>query len=171
MEPAATTTTAITAAAMSGATDPVSPSALPHSRAVTFTTATTYLFDVAYGGSALPKTTGPPIGLAPSHTHITHVDLGTSAHCRRGSVRKFTHLERIDMLKRAEYHVQDIAAFCVEALAIRKSRAIAADEARAEKQHMKRMLEETLSEQQQRATPFRRRMTMMDPSARLTIEA
>ncbi|KAF0709286.1 hypothetical protein AaE_012921, partial [Aphanomyces astaci] len=95
----------------------------------------------------------------------------TSAHCRRGSVRKFTHLERIDMLKRAEYHVQDIAAFCVEALAIRKSRAIAADEARAEKQTMKRMLEETLSEQQQRAMPFRRRMTMMDPSARLTIEA
>ncbi|RQM25833.1 hypothetical protein B5M09_007143 [Aphanomyces astaci] len=170
MEPAATTTTAITATAMSGATDPVSPSALPLSRAVTFTTATTYLFDVAYGGSALPKTTGPPIGLAPSHTHITHVDLSTSAHCRRGSVRKFTHLERIDMLKRAEYHVQDIAAFCVEALAIRKSRAIAADEARAEKKR-KRMHDELMEQAVRVPRDMSGRPRMWSGSAQVMAEA
>ncbi|RHY30439.1 hypothetical protein DYB32_007831 [Aphanomyces invadans] len=55
------------------------------------------------------------------------------------SVRKFNHLERIDLLKEAQYHVQDIAAFCVEALAIRKSRADTVNEVRAEKNATKRM--------------------------------
>ncbi|ETV93843.1 hypothetical protein H310_12195 [Aphanomyces invadans] len=109
------------------------------SRRVTFTTATTYTFSVSYGGSAVPKTTGPPIGLAPTHTSSTSIDLSKSKLCRRGSVRKFNHLERIGLLKEAQYHVQDIAAFCVEALAIRKSRADTVNEVRAEKNATKRM--------------------------------
>ncbi|RHY30440.1 hypothetical protein DYB32_007830 [Aphanomyces invadans] len=140
------------------------------SRAVSFTTAEIYTFDVAYGGSAVPKLTGPPIGLAPTHTHVTYTDLSKSTHCRRGTVRKFNHLERIELLKQAEYHVQDIATFCVEALAIRKSRADTTDEVKAEKKAIKRARDESLLEYQ-RVTTFRRRMTMMDPAMGLSVEA
>ncbi|RHY02628.1 hypothetical protein DYB25_011574 [Aphanomyces astaci] len=98
-------------------------------RVVTFTTATTFVFSVAYGGSALPKESGPPIGMCSFHTDEFHEDLREEPPppCRR-RVRKFDHLERIDMLKRAKYHVQDIATFCMDAIDIRKSRQRTLDE-------------------------------------------
>ncbi|RHY30438.1 hypothetical protein DYB32_007829 [Aphanomyces invadans] len=109
----------------------VTPPRAPSSRVVTFTTATTYVFNVAYGGSALPKKSGPPIGMADIHIDEFHEDLRDELyqlqtsdveHKRRRRVRKFDHLERIDMLKRAKYHVRDIATFCMDAIDIRKSR-------------------------------------------------
>ncbi|CAK4190884.1 unnamed protein product [Aphanomyces euteiches] len=100
---------------------------------VHFSTATTYLFNPAYGGSALPKETGPPIGMAITHFDVVEQDLSTRPTCRRGSVRKFNHLERIEILKQAEYHVQEIASFCMDAIALRKSRQETVDEVRRER--------------------------------------
>ncbi|KDO34678.1 hypothetical protein SPRG_00741 [Saprolegnia parasitica CBS 223.65] len=88
---------------------------------VQFTTETTYYFDVAYGGSALPSESGPPIGLAPNHCHRTTAAVVMSATKRR-HVRKFDHLERIELLKAADYHVKEIAQFCFEAMDVRNSR-------------------------------------------------
>ncbi len=96
----------------------VAPSEAKH---VQFTTATTYYFHVAYGGSALPLVSGPPIGLAPSHCDIITTDVKDSQK-RRSPVRKVDHFERIELLKAAAYPVKDIADFCFEAIDIRKSR-------------------------------------------------
>ncbi|KAF0703546.1 hypothetical protein As57867_007584, partial [Aphanomyces stellatus] len=49
------------------------------------------------------------------------------------------HLERIAMLKRAEYHVQDIATFCMDAIEIRKSRAATLDEVHEEKKRKREL--------------------------------
>ncbi|KDO34674.1 hypothetical protein SPRG_00737 [Saprolegnia parasitica CBS 223.65] len=96
-------------------------SARPPKR-VAFTTATTYMFDVAYGGSSLPKESGPPIGLAPTHFAATTACINDMPRTGAGRVRKFDHLERIALLKDAEYDVREIAAFCLEAIDVRKSR-------------------------------------------------
>ncbi|OQR83015.1 hypothetical protein ACHHYP_15227 [Achlya hypogyna] len=90
---------------------------------VAFSTATTYTFAVAYGGSALPKESGPPIGLARKHSATSCLrinDLPRSGAPSR--VRKFDHLERIALLKNADYDVREIASFCLEAVDLRKSR-------------------------------------------------
>ncbi|OQR82990.1 hypothetical protein ACHHYP_15224 [Achlya hypogyna] len=96
----------------------------PTAKRVRFTTETTYFFDIAYGGSALPSESGPPIGLAPSHCHRTTAALASpaAAPAKRRAVRKFDHLERIELLKAADYHVKDIAQFCFEAMDVRNSR-------------------------------------------------
>jgi hypothetical protein len=93
-----------------------------------FTTATTYLFRVAYGGSALPKESGPAIGLAMTHHDVSTMNFDSTKKYKRGHVRKFDHLERIDMLKTAAYSAKDIAEFCVEAIEIRKSRSATVEE-------------------------------------------
>ncbi|ETV93852.1 hypothetical protein H310_12204 [Aphanomyces invadans] len=95
---------------------------LPHR--VQFTTATTFLFDVAYGGSAVPNESGPPIGLARRHSDSTDTDLSQylDATSPRGTVRKFDHVERIALLKAAAYPVKEITDFCFDAIDVRKSR-------------------------------------------------
>ncbi|OQS07522.1 hypothetical protein THRCLA_00471 [Thraustotheca clavata] len=92
------------------------------SKHVAFDTATTYTFEVAYGGSALPKDSGPPIGMARTHCMKTIEYIKETMPCGNGKVRKFDHLERIAMLKSARYDVHDIAAFCLEAIDVRKNR-------------------------------------------------
>ncbi|RHY87835.1 hypothetical protein DYB37_010587 [Aphanomyces astaci] len=91
---------------------------------VQFTTATTYLFDVAYGGSAVPIDSGPPIGLARRHCDSTDTDLTQCLDLTAsyGTVRKFDHVERIALLKAAAYPVKEITDFCFDAIDVRKSR-------------------------------------------------
>ncbi|KAF0692012.1 Aste57867_16854 [Aphanomyces stellatus] len=138
----------------------VAPPSPPRLR-VHFATATTFLFDVAYGGSALPKETGPPIGMASTHIGVVEEDLTTHMRCRRGRVRKFDHLERIAMLKAADYHVQDIASFCMDAIDVRKSRQATLDEVHAERRREKRKLEGEDDEAAGRTTSKPR---MFDPA-------
>ncbi|KAF0692010.1 Aste57867_16852 [Aphanomyces stellatus] len=107
-------------------------------RVVQFTTATTFLFNVAYGGSALPKESGPPVGMAITHFDVHEEDLRVPRSHRGCRVRKFNHLERIALLKRAEYHVQEIAAFCMDAIDVRKSRANTLKELAAEKKELRK---------------------------------
>ncbi|KAH9137310.1 hypothetical protein LEN26_005830 [Aphanomyces euteiches] len=49
----------------------------PHrgKKQVVFTTATTFVFPLEYGGSAIPSDHGPPIGLAKTHTRQECHDL------------------------------------------------------------------------------------------------
>ncbi|CAK4133943.1 unnamed protein product [Aphanomyces euteiches] len=101
-------------------------------RYVQFSTATTYIFKTAYGGSALPKDTGPAIGMSYLHVDEVVEDLHTDRSHRRSRVRRFNHLERIEMLKRAEYDVKEIATFCMDAIEIRKSRQETLDEIKQE---------------------------------------
>ncbi|KAF0692005.1 Aste57867_16847 [Aphanomyces stellatus] len=98
---------------------------------VQFTTATTYLFGVAHGGSAVPKKTGPAVGMTRTHCDVFTHDIADSSTKHRRRVRKFNHLERVAMLKAAAYTGHDIAAFCMEAINIRQSRQATADEVRA----------------------------------------
>ncbi|RHY25349.1 hypothetical protein DYB25_008575 [Aphanomyces astaci] len=102
----------------------------PPTKAVQFTTTTTYIFHTALGGSALPTETGPALGLARRHFDIHVADLPSSRYCRRGRVRKIGHHERIDLLKAAGFPVKDIAEFCSEAIDIRQSRAATRIEAK-----------------------------------------
>ncbi|CAK4190881.1 unnamed protein product [Aphanomyces euteiches] len=86
---------------------------------VHFSTATTYLFNPAYGGSALPKETGPPIGMAITHFDVVEQDL--------------KHTTDVSSWQRTQYHVQEIASFCMDAIALRKSRQETVDEVRRER--------------------------------------
>ncbi|CAK4077450.1 unnamed protein product [Aphanomyces euteiches] len=89
---------------------------------VAFTTATTYYFPLEYGGSAVPKEHGPPIGLAKQHSREESANLN-SLKSKRGRVRKFDHAERMRMLEQlASYTRKEVAMFCFEAIEIRKSR-------------------------------------------------
>ncbi|KDO34663.1 hypothetical protein SPRG_00726 [Saprolegnia parasitica CBS 223.65] len=90
---------------------------------VTFSTATTFLFDLDYNGSAVPHESGPPIGLAPRHCAMTIEPVPDAARCcmRRSRLRRFDHLERIAML-RSLYDARTLALFCSEAIDLRKSR-------------------------------------------------
>ncbi|OQR83035.1 hypothetical protein ACHHYP_15237 [Achlya hypogyna] len=91
---------------------------------VTFSTTTTYFFDVAYNGSALPKESGPPIGLARKHDTVVIAPLdSTDDSMRRSRLGKFNHLERIGMLQ-GLYDSRTIALFCCEAIDVRQSRAV-----------------------------------------------
>ncbi|KDO34673.1 hypothetical protein SPRG_00736 [Saprolegnia parasitica CBS 223.65] len=109
---------------------------------VAFSSATTYEFAVAYGGSAIPSSSGPPIGLARLHSSFTTTDLrelwedDADNEVPTKTVRKFEHLERIALLKRAGCHVQDIAVFCLEAMEVRNSRAASVDSHRKRKQRV-----------------------------------
>ncbi|KAF0690814.1 hypothetical protein As57867_017769, partial [Aphanomyces stellatus] len=87
-----------------------------------FTTATTYVFPVAYGGSAVPKLEGPPVGMASHHTETLTANLSNSTRCKRGRVCKLSHLDRVLKLQAAHYSVADIETFCEDAAAIRMSR-------------------------------------------------
>ncbi|KAG9406764.1 hypothetical protein AC1031_003087 [Aphanomyces cochlioides] len=94
----------------------------PKRKQVTFTTATTYIFPLEYGGSAIPSDHGPPIGLANAHTRqeCHHLD---NVVPKRGRVRKFDHVERMVLLQQnASYSRKEVARFCFEAIAIRQSR-------------------------------------------------
>ncbi|OQR96694.1 hypothetical protein ACHHYP_13816 [Achlya hypogyna] len=112
--------------------------------------ATTFEFDVAYGGSALPGETGPPIGLARRHARA--MTTGLAMH--PGVVRKFDHFERIQLLKQAKYDVTDIATFCLEAVATRASRM----ETRAEllRERLKRPREDDGAEDDDEVKPPQR---------------
>ncbi|EQC41577.1 hypothetical protein SDRG_01538 [Saprolegnia diclina VS20] len=108
---------------------------------VAFAVATTYEFEVGYGGSAIPSSSGPPIGLARVHSSSTTIDLrepsdDDDSNASAKTVRKFEHLERIALLKRAGCHVQDIAVFCLEAMEIRNSRAVSVASHRKRKQQI-----------------------------------
>ena len=87
-------------------------------KCVQFSTATEYIFDVAYGGSALPSNSGPAIGLEATHKEILTVDVKD----KLGRVDKFNPLERVALLKN-KYSLNDIVSFCEEANNIRESRA------------------------------------------------
>ncbi|EQC41570.1 hypothetical protein SDRG_01531 [Saprolegnia diclina VS20] len=89
-------------------------------KTVTFSTETTYLFDVDVNGSALPKESGPPIGLAQQHHAMTVASLDGLVK-RRSRVRKFDHLDRLEMLKPL-YDPKTLASFCYEAIDTRKER-------------------------------------------------
>ncbi|KAG9409663.1 hypothetical protein AC1031_019925 [Aphanomyces cochlioides] len=99
---------------------------------VTFSTATTFEFPVAFGASALPKERGPPIGMTQIHSNMYTTDISNNTECKRGVVMKFANLERIALLKAASVDAHEIAAYCREAAEIRQSRQEAAhDEHRA----------------------------------------
>ncbi|CAK4077454.1 unnamed protein product [Aphanomyces euteiches] len=89
---------------------------------VSFTTATTYVFPLEYGGSAVPKEHGPPIGLAKTHSHVECTTI-KNVKSKRGRVRKFDHVERMLLLQQlASYSRKEVAMFCFDAIAIRRSR-------------------------------------------------
>ncbi|CAK4084364.1 unnamed protein product [Aphanomyces euteiches] len=89
---------------------------------VVFTTATTFVFPLEYGGSAIPSDHGPPIGLAKTHTRQECHDLDYICP-RRSRVRKFDHVERMLLLQqKASYTQREVAMFCFDAIAIRRSR-------------------------------------------------
>ncbi|KDO34679.1 hypothetical protein SPRG_00743 [Saprolegnia parasitica CBS 223.65] len=89
-------------------------------KTVAFSTETTFLFGVDVNGSALPKESGPPIGLARKHHTMTIASLDGIVK-RRRRVRKFDHLDRLEMLKPL-YDSKTLAAFCYEAIDTRKER-------------------------------------------------
>ncbi|KAH9109008.1 hypothetical protein LEN26_005818 [Aphanomyces euteiches] len=94
----------------------------PKKKQVVFTTTTTYIFPLEYGGSAVPSDHGPPIGLAKTHTRQECANLEYMPP-RRGRVRKFDHVERMVLLQQeASYTRKEVAMFCFETIAIRKSR-------------------------------------------------
>ncbi|RHY70215.1 hypothetical protein DYB30_006421 [Aphanomyces astaci] len=107
-----------------------------------FTTATIYVFDLDHGGSALPADTGPPVGLARRHSRQERIDLTSpvSWATKRSRVRKFDHNERMNLLKAANYSMKEIAAFCFDAIDIRKSRLATLDEIEAKRQARRRKL-------------------------------
>ncbi|KAF0708675.1 Aste57867_6260 [Aphanomyces stellatus] len=93
-------------------------------RRVSFGTATTYIFPVAFGGSAIPRDQGPPIGLATTHTRIeSHSLLETQiGRHAQGRVRRFDTAERIALLQGAGFSPKKVTEMCVEAIAVRRSR-------------------------------------------------
>ncbi|ETV73113.1 hypothetical protein, variant 2 [Aphanomyces astaci] len=99
-------------------------------KSLCFSSVTTFVFPLDYGGSAIPECAGPPIGLAAYHVNSTTVDISSnttrSSFVRSTSagngVHRFSHLERVRMLKAAKYTGRDIAYFCSEATDIRSSR-------------------------------------------------
>ncbi|KAF0730522.1 hypothetical protein Ae201684P_021818 [Aphanomyces euteiches] len=95
---------------------------VPREKQVSFTTVTTYTFPLEYGGSAIPRDHGPPIGLAKVHSRqeCQHVD-GIKA--KRSRVRRFNHVERMILLQeKASYTRNEVARFCFESIAVQKSR-------------------------------------------------
>ncbi|CAK4638229.1 unnamed protein product [Aphanomyces euteiches] len=93
-----------------------------HMKQVSFATATTYYFPLEYGGSAVPKEHGPPIGLAKTHSRQECINLKHHTP-KRSRVRKFDHVERMMLLQeKASYTQREVAMFCFEAIAIRRSR-------------------------------------------------
>ncbi|EQC41569.1 hypothetical protein SDRG_01530 [Saprolegnia diclina VS20] len=95
---------------------------------VTFGPRTTYLFGIDVNGSALPKESGPPIGLASKHHTITiEPSVERLVEKRRRRVRRFDHTERIRMLQTL-YDAKTLAVFCYEAIDSRKERLETADE-------------------------------------------
>ncbi|CAK4631631.1 hypothetical protein LEN26_019839 [Aphanomyces euteiches] len=99
---------------------------------VTFSTATTFEFPVAFGASALPKERGPPVGMTLIHSNVYTTDISINTECKRGVVMKFANLERIALLKAASVDAHEMAAYMREAAEIRQSRQEAAhDEHRA----------------------------------------
>ncbi|KAF0699049.1 Aste57867_10363 [Aphanomyces stellatus] len=89
---------------------------------VRFGTVTTFTFSLAYGGSAVPRGQGPPIGLAQTHAQqeCQYVDEISTDACRR--VCFFDHVDRILLLQRAGYSRKEVADMCVEAIGVRQSR-------------------------------------------------
>ncbi|KDO34680.1 hypothetical protein SPRG_00744 [Saprolegnia parasitica CBS 223.65] len=94
---------------------------------VTFGSRTTYLFGVDVNGSALPKESGPPIGLAQTHHTMTIERSVERLEKRRRRVRRFDHTERIRMLQTL-YDAKTLATFCYEAIDSRKERLETAEE-------------------------------------------
>ncbi|KAF0730534.1 hypothetical protein Ae201684P_021839 [Aphanomyces euteiches] len=88
---------------------------------VFFTTATTYIFPLEYGGSAVPSDHGPPIGLAKTHSRQECNALDYMPP-RSSRVRKFNHVERMLLLQEASYTRREVARFCFETIAIQRSR-------------------------------------------------
>ncbi|OQR80570.1 hypothetical protein THRCLA_23459 [Thraustotheca clavata] len=129
-------------------------------KSVTFTNATTYLFGVDVNGSALPKESGPPIGLARTHFSMEIEPLNDLGK-RKSRVRKFDHLERIGMLKPL-YDSKTLALFCYEAIDARKGRIETEDElaqmeSRLQLRRQKRAIENTM-----KCSKRQRMMPMMD---------
>ncbi|KAF0699044.1 Aste57867_10358 [Aphanomyces stellatus] len=89
---------------------------------VRFGTVTTYLFPLAYGGSAVPKDQGPPIGLASKHSREACQELQNTNMGQQSRVRKFDHAERMSLLQKAGYTSNEVVEMCLEAIEIRKSR-------------------------------------------------
>ncbi|KAG9406765.1 hypothetical protein AC1031_003088 [Aphanomyces cochlioides] len=84
---------------------------------VVFTTATTFVFPL----DAIPSDHGTPIGLAKTHTRQECHDLDY-IRPRRSRVRKFDHVERMLLLQqKASYTQREVAMFCFDAIAIRRS--------------------------------------------------
>ncbi|CAK4136194.1 unnamed protein product [Aphanomyces euteiches] len=96
---------------------------------VTFSTATTFEFPVAFGASALPKEREPSVGMTQIHSNMYMTDISNdNTECKRGIEMKLANLERMALLKAAAVDAHEIAAYCREAAEIRQSRQEAAHE-------------------------------------------
>ncbi|EQC41571.1 hypothetical protein SDRG_01532 [Saprolegnia diclina VS20] len=122
---------------------------------VTFGIATTFLFGVDVNGSALPKESGPPIGLARKHHSVT-IERIEDACPRRGRVRKFNHTERLELLQPL-YDPKALAAFCYEAIDVRKSRIDTEEERLQAESRLRARLRKRAAE----AAPIAKRQRMM----------
>ncbi|KAF0716494.1 Aste57867_2821 [Aphanomyces stellatus] len=90
---------------------------------VRFDTVTTYVFPLTYGGSAIPRDQGPPIGLTQTHTREECQQIAEMPMTRRGRVRKFDHVDRMLLLQEAGgFSQKEVACMCFDAIAIRRSR-------------------------------------------------
>ncbi|RHZ00996.1 hypothetical protein DYB28_002840 [Aphanomyces astaci] len=112
---------------------PLATSATKHSKRITFTTATTYFFDVDCGGSAVPSDDGPPLGLAKTHTTLECHDIYSQVPMTKPRrVRRYDHVERMLLLQHAGYSRKQVAMCCFEGIAIRKSRLASNEDAEIE---------------------------------------
>ncbi|RHZ09341.1 hypothetical protein DYB26_008041 [Aphanomyces astaci] len=112
---------------------PLATSTTKHSKRITFTTATTYFFDVDCGGSAVPSDDGPPLGLAKTHTTLECHDIYSQVPMARPRrVRRYDHVERMLLLQHAGYSRKQVAMCSFEGIAIRKSRLASNEDANVE---------------------------------------
>ncbi|OQS00076.1 hypothetical protein THRCLA_21760 [Thraustotheca clavata] len=92
------------------------------SHKVTFTTTTTYEFNLAYNGSAVPLERGPPIGLAWTHVSKKIAPIVMDDSKQTNNVNKLAPHERIILLQRLKHSHEEIASFTQEASEVRESR-------------------------------------------------
>ncbi|KAF0716492.1 Aste57867_2819 [Aphanomyces stellatus] len=104
-------------------------------RHVCFGTATTYIFPLTYGGSAVPTGQGPPIGLAKTHMHQELMPLAEGTISSRRHIGKYDNAERMTLLRNAGFICKDVAEISLEAIDIRKSRLDTEDDVDVQDEH------------------------------------
>ncbi|OQS04085.1 hypothetical protein THRCLA_03648 [Thraustotheca clavata] len=102
--------------------------------------ATVYEFAAGHGGSTVPKSGGPAVGLAGNPTKTWIVEVGCSNSQMHGKVHRLTAQERINILQNAGFSTAAIQKFTNEAHRIVRSRKL--NSKKAEKEREMKQLEQ-----------------------------